>query len=128
MIRISVICWIYDTYRASYSITRWDSLMVSSPADGMVSPVNLPSGIINHTTLAIMLHQAGEYKQAEEQFLIGESYANSFLNQNGELDGEVMLLILESQVTRKTVFISATRSARETFPRCQVLSEYGKNA
>ncbi len=24
--------WIYDTYHASYSITRWDSLMVSSPA------------------------------------------------------------------------------------------------
>ena len=85
--------------------------------DGMVSPVNLPSGIINHTTLAIMLHQAGEYKQAEEQFLIGESYANSFLNQNGELDGEVMLLIFESQVTRaKNCFhLGNTVGARDFF-------------
>ena len=85
--------------------------------DGMVSPVNLPSGIINHTTLAIMLHQAGQYKQAEEQFLIGESYANSFLNQNGELDGEVMLLIFESQVTRaKNCFhLGNTVGARDFF-------------
>ena len=104
-------------------------------ADGFAASAGAPEisslaiGISNHLTLAKLLHDAGEFKAAEEQFVIGESYGNSFLNRNGEFDAETMLQTIEAATSRakNCFYLGNVASARDFFQDAKSLSESEKN-
>lgn len=79
---------------------------------------SLSTGIVNHLTLASLLHEAGEFKASEEQFIIAESYANTFSNMNGELDSDSMLMMFEAQTVRaKNTFLLGDMVGAQNFFR-----------
>ena len=103
-----------------------DGFAVSAGAPEISS---LAVGISNHLTLAKLLHDAGEFKAAEEQFVIGESYGNSFLNRNGEFDAETMLQTIEAATSRakNCFYLGNVAGARDFFQDAKSLSESEKN-
>lgn len=77
---------------------------------------SLSTGMVNHLTLATLLHNAGEFKTSEEQFVVAESYVNAFKNAHGALDSDCALMAFEAQTVRaKNSFLLGDMVAARDF-------------
>ena len=67
---------------------------------GRASVADVVTAMLNHTTVATLLYDDERFKDAEEQFLMMESYGNYIVNERYELDDEALLRVFEAMTTR----------------------------
>ena len=67
---------------------------------GRASAADVVSAMLNHTTVATLLYEDERFKDAEEEFLMMESYGNYIVNERYELDDEALLRVFEAMTTR----------------------------
>jgi len=86
---------------------------------------SLSTGMVNHLTLANLLHDAGEFKASEEQFVVAESYVNAFKNAHGALDSDCTLMAFEAQTVRakNSFFLGDIVAARDFLHDAKVNAE-----
>ena len=84
---------------------------------GRAEASDVVAAMLNHAKVATLLCDDERFKDAEEQFMIMESYGNHVVNEEYELDDDALLRVFEAMTTRaKCAFrMGSVGNARDFF-------------